>query len=116
MANIDLRQLAQLTASKKKVDAKLAKFILNRLSRKELIEYAHHLRTIADKNSVKILSQNPIDSKLKNSIVKRYPDKEVVFIREDVGDGIKVVINDTIIDLTLTGITQTTVEKLKETN
>src|SRR5436190_24092658 len=111
-----IKQLAKLTTKNGKVDNEVATYALNNLSRKELIMFIRYLKLISDKNTVRILSGSEIPPSLKNELVKNFKDKNVVFEQnEKVGDGICAVINDTIIDLSLGGYVENTVEELKQT-
>lgn len=114
MTNQNLRKMANIIASSNKINLKEADKILNKLTRSELIIFTQHLRTLVAKRTVKILSQIPLDKNLQKILISKFSDKNVVFEKADVGDGIFAVLNDTIIDLTTNGFVNQTVENLKE--
>ena len=113
MTSIIVKQLAQMTINQASLDKKLASFVLNKLSRRQLIEYVSRLKTLVAKTTVIILSEKPLDPILKKSLVNHFPNKKVVFVQEKIGDGIKAITNDTIIDLTISGYADQTIKQLK---
>lgn len=112
MTSSDIKKLAQFTATQGKIEKKLAAFIL-RLKRRELIEFTRQLNRLIDKNTVKVISELPLTSNIKQALVQKYSDKKVHFIQEKIGDGIKVIVNDTISDLTVEGFVDQTIGQLK---
>ncbi len=109
-----IKQLAKLTIDETKINQKVATFVLNKLSRKELIYYIRLLKTIAQKNMVRIVSSDPINATFKSALLKKFSNKHVVFEQnDDFGPGIKAIINDTIMDLSIKNYIDNTVDNLK---
>lgn len=113
MGNLDIKKLAILTVHDTKVDVRLAGFVLNKLGRRQLLAYLRHLKAITDRKTVRVFSQQPVPEAQKRSIVNHFPDKEVLFEQKAIGDGIKIQINDTIIDFSMRSYIDTTIENLK---
>lgn|SRR3989344_4248818 len=115
MKNDEIKKLAKLTVEGKKVDREIATYVLDNLSRKDLIFYLRYIKSLTDKNTVKIISGNPLPSEIKRSLIRKYADKEVLFEEDKkMGDGIKAIIGDTIIDLSTRGYVSEVVENLKQ--
>jgi hypothetical protein len=113
MNTTDIKNLARMTSEQKNIDKNVMNFVLNKLSRRELILYIRHLKMLVDKNTVRILSTSPLDTKIKKNIVGKFSSKNVIFETTEIGDGIKAIVNDTIQDLSLPGFLDKTVEELK---
>jgi len=113
MTNEKLKKLAKLTVRLKVIDPKLSYFVLRKLPRKNLIFYLRYLKKLLDQDTVRILSATKLNAGLRRIIERKYREKNVIFVQDRVGDGIKVVINDTIIDLTVKGFIDQTMHKLK---
>lgn len=109
----DLKKLAKLTLRLKTIDPKLSYFVLRKLSRKNLIFFLRYLKNLLDQDTIRILSPIKLNPGLRKIIEKKYEGKNVVFVEDRIGDGIKVIINDTIIDLTVRGLINQTMYKLK---
>ena len=101
MRNQDLTKIARLIVKNKKIDNKLGREIIENLSRKDLAKFARILKTLVNKNRVTVISEKPLATTIKNTIISKYKDRDVVFEQQEIGDGIKLVINDTIIDLSV---------------
>ncbi|HVZ67728.1 MAG TPA: F0F1 ATP synthase subunit delta [Patescibacteria group bacterium] len=115
MTNQDIKKLAKLTAQDRKVDKKLANFVFSKMSRKELILYLTYLKNYLNKMIVTVSSNTPIAPALKKTLAREFAKKEVVFnIDKSIKDGIKVMDNDTIIDLSIEGYLNKTVSGLKQ--
>ncbi len=114
MVNPNIKKLAKLTAHGVNVDPDVASFVLGKLGRRELLAYLRHLKAINNRRTVRVLSQEPISEVQKRNIIKRFSDKEVLFVQEKIGDGIKIQINDTIIDYSMHSYIDTTINRLKE--
>ena len=113
MKNLDLKKLAKLTAHNASVDLDIASFVLNKLGRRQLLAYLRHLKAITDRKTVRVFSQQLLPEAQRRSIVKHFPLQEVLFEQKPIGDGIKIQINDTIIDFSMHSYIDTTIEQLK---
>ena len=109
-----IKKLARLTIRNGNVDKRIAKYVLLRLSRKELIFYLSALKGAIYKNSVRAISSQELPPKTEQSISTKFKDR-LVFFEQDQSqsEGIKIIIDDTIIDLTINGYINTTLEQLK---
>ncbi len=112
MKNQDLTKIARLLVKNKKIEKKMADQLITNLSKDELAKFSRILRTMVNKNRVVVLSEQPLTALLKEKIKTKYKDKDVIFQQEDIGDGIKLIVNDTIIDLTLEGYLNTTAQTI----
>ena len=109
-----IKKLARRTVSGEYIDQKVVNFALSNFSRKELIEYATSLRKAIYKNSVRVISSEELSPNAQESIRSKFKDR-VVFFEQDQSQsaGIKVIINDTVMDLSVDGYIKQTLEQLK---
>jgi hypothetical protein len=115
MNNEHIKKLAKYSLGGKKVNLAVAGFVLNKLSRKELIAYLRYLKAIVDRETVRIISKEPISAKLKKTIEHKFGGKTLVFEEDkSLGPGIKAVMNDSVVDLTFGGYLNQTITNLKE--
>ena len=115
MTDAGIKKLAKLSIDENTVNKSVATFAMNNLSRRQLVKYAIFLRKLVYENSVKIVSTDILPKNTKHLLQKRFKDKNVFFEEDEtVGDGIKAVIDDTIIDLSLKGYIDNTLGILKE--
>lgn len=114
MNNNMLKRLARITIRNGQVNKKIAKYVLSSLTRKELVTYLASLMKVIYENSVRVLSSQELPIKTKQSIKSKFEDR-VVFFEQDtsLGAGIKIIRDDTIIDLTVNGYITSTLEQLK---
>lgn len=114
MNNDLIKKLAKLTIRNGNVDKRIAKYALLKLARKELIMYLASLKKVIYENSVRVISAQELSSKVKQSIRGKIKDR-IVFFEQDQSqsEGIKIIIDDTIIDLTVNGYINTVLEQLK---
>lgn len=114
MTNDQIKKLAGNTIRNGKVNAKVAKYVIFKLTRKELIIYLTALKNIVYANSVRVMSVQELSVQLKQSIKSKFKDR-VVFFEQDKeqGEGLKIIVDDTIIDLTINGYVESTLEQLR---
>lgn len=114
MNNNLTRKLAKLTIRNGKVDKTIVRYVLSNLTRKELIMYLAALKKAVYESSVRIVSAEALPQKLAYSIRSKFKGK-VIFYEQDksLGAGIKIIINDTSLDLTIDGYLNSALEQLK---
>ena len=113
--NKDLvKKLAKTLAAQNKIDGKTRKFILENLSRRELARFSRLLEKIVSENSVRVISSEPLGLSFKKQLGQKFADKNIYYeLNKSVGTGIKLVVNDTIIDLSLQNFLDNAIERLK---
>lgn len=109
-----IKKLARITIRNGKVNAKVAKYVIFKLTRKELIMYLSALKNIVYENSVRVMSARELSPQIKQTIRSKFKDR-VVFFEQDKkqGEGLIIMVDDTIIDLTISGYIESTLEQLK---
>ena len=114
MNNDLIKKLAKITIRNGNVEKRIAKYALSKLTRKEFITYLALLKKVVYENSVRVISTQVLPIKIKQSIKRKIKDR-IVFFEQDQSqsEGIKVIIDDTIIDLTVNGYANTILEQLK---
>lgn len=101
----DLRKLAKLTVQTKSVDPKVSYFVKHALTRKKLIIYLNYLKNELNKKIVKVLFTQKLSNEVTRAIQAKFAGRPLVYEEtSDLGDGIKIIDNDTIINLTARGI------------
>ena len=109
----ELVKIARAILKKDKIDKKLAAELIKNLKRQDLSMFQRVMQRLYNQKTVKVISQEPLSQALKKSLTARFADKEVVFENEEIGDGIKIINNDTIIDLTIENYVDNTIQSLK---
>lgn len=116
MNKAKINQLAELLSEENAVSDKIKNFVLTKLSRKELLFLAFYLKKTIARKTVYVESDINIDNKLKTSIKKMFDGKNIIFrINDNLYTGLKVIIDDTIIDLSVKNYISETVNLLKKT-
>jgi len=113
MNKVELVRIARTVVARGKIDKAIAGELISKLTRKDLAHFARILARLVNERTVKVISQEPLSVDLKKEIEKKFEEKDVVFLQEKIGDGIKIIINDTIIDLTIGSFINSTIENLK---
>mgnify|MGYP001586782678 CR=1 FL=1 len=109
-----IKKLARITINNGQVDTRAAKYVLSNLTRKELIDYLAAIKRVVYENSVRVISSEALPAKTKQSIKSKFKSM-VVFFEQDksLSSGIKIIIDDTIIDLTVNGYITNALEQLE---
>ena len=114
MNNDQIKKLAVATFRLGKIEPKVAKYVLSKLSRKELIEYLARLKKVVYENSVRVVSAEELSVKTVQSIRTKFKDKSVFFEQDKtLSEGIKIIIGDSVIDRSFSGYINNTLEQLK---
>lgn len=114
MIKIDLKKLARVTILSDNIDTNVKEYVLTKLTRAELKEYLVHLKSLTQRSTVTVVGRE-ITTELKNKIGNIYKDKKIIFVTDEtISDGIKIIDNDTITDLTLENYIDNTIEELKK--
>lgn len=113
MNDSDIRKLAKLTVKEKGFNKEIMSYVVNNFKRSQLSLFLRLVKTYSAKNTVRVMSENPISEQMKKKIKSMFADYDVIFEQAQIGDGIKVAIFDTIVDLSLSGFVNETIEKLK---
>lgn len=114
MGNLNIKRLAKMSAYENKVDPDIARFVLHKLGRRELLSYLRHLKAIVNRKTVRVYSKDSILESQRKNIIRSFPNKEILFVQEEIGDGIKIQINDTVIDFSVHSYINTVIDRLKE--
>lgn len=109
-----LKQLAKGCAIGK-ISNVTSKFILNKLSNKDLKTFTRYLRSELEKQRVYVTTSSQLTAMTKKTLVSAYKGKEIIEITDStVGAGIKIQESDSIIDFTFKRYINDTINKLKE--
>lgn len=115
MTIADIKKLANYTVKQDNVGKKLAEVVLQ-LPRRDLIAYLRYLKMLLNKETVIITSTLPLPPTDKKMLISKFAPKKVYFENTQIGDGIRIFENDTIVDLTVGGFINQTIAQLKTSN
>lgn len=116
MTNSQLRKAAKLIVLENKLDLKTAKYMVNKLTKAEIKSFLKYLKLEYEKHTVRVITSTDLPELLKKQLEEKYLNKKVIFkIDKNQKEGICVITNDTIINLTLDGYLAQTVDILKQT-
>lgn len=104
MTNKKIRQLANLSYLKYKLDEKKVKKISYNLSRKDLKEYIKILKMLEKKKSVTVVLPSTVnDRELENNLREIFRGKKIIYkVDKDIIAGIKILDQDNVYDFSLT--------------
>ena len=115
MNNDTIRKLAKITGHQKAIDQKTFDLVMKSFNRKQLLLYLMLLKKEIEQNCVRVFSSMPLSTQIKNDIEGLFVGKEIIFhIDPELTDGIRVQINDTIIDLSAKAYIEEAINQLKE--
>ncbi len=114
MNKSDIKKIANLSIDNGVLNRQVTSFVLKNLGRQELILYLRFLKKIISENSVRVQSQQTLTPLMRSFIQQKFKDKDIYYeVDETVGEGIKIIENDTVVDLTLKGYMDTALNNLK---
>ena len=109
-----IKKLARATIRNWRIDSKVAKYVLSFLNRKELIVYLAALKKVIYENSARVISKEELSINTKKSIKSKFKDRAVFFEQDKaLSEGIKIIMDDSVIDFTFKGYVNNTLEQLK---
>lgn len=110
-----LKKIAKSMAQSGAVNKKVLDIVLSNLSRRDLINLSRYLKLYVSLNMVKVISGNNISQSVKREIIRKFPAKKIVFeIDKSIETGVKIELNDTVIDLSMKEYLNSTIERLKQ--
>lgn len=106
ISNRYIKELAGATLSSNgEVNNKIAGFILNKLTKKELKVFLRKLKKINNESNVKVRYEGNMTVEIKKTIQQMYLDKNIIYEKDDnLGGGIMIIDNDMIVNYTVGGI------------
>ncbi len=114
MNKSDIKKIANLSISNGVLNRNVTSYVLKNLGRQELILYLRFIKRIISENSVRVQSQETLTPIMKSLIEQKFKNKDIYYeVDENVGEGIKVIENDTVFDFTLNGYMDTALNNLK---
>ncbi len=113
MNKAHIRKLARLTFGKGKIESKSAKFVIENFTRKDLATFSRILKKLISETTVRVISADILSPMFMQRIKKEFSDKKVYFEQDKtITTGIKIISNDTIIDLSVANFLTSAIEKL----
>lgn len=111
--NKKVKKLVELSFVDGKIDNKVAGYVLSHLSKKELKAYLKILRHRIEARRVVIASASVLNSAEKKKMSKIFADYDIEFEQNlEIGGGMKVMVGDTIIDLSVKNYIETILANL----
>lgn len=101
-----IKDLAASTFDAKgNVNEKVYKFVLNKLTKKELKLFLRRLKKTNSERHVAVKYEGNMTQEIKKSIESMYKDKEITYERDrSLGGGIMIIDNDLIVNYTIDSI------------
>ncbi len=111
-----ISKLSKLTLdSQNNINADIANYVLSSLSRSELSTYFKYLKAQISSKFVKVVTSEPLSSTLKNNLKTKYKGLPVIFdLDKKIGDGLRVIHNDSVEDFTINSYITSTLNSLKK--
>jgi len=106
MEKQQIKQIALSIIQDGNVSEKVYDWIINNFSKNDMKLFINCLRTaLKDKNVVVRYAGTPSDT-VKEKITKMFPDKNLVYVRDDnqIGAGVRIEFGDYILDYTVTNM------------
>ncbi|MDR2772014.1 MAG: hypothetical protein LBB93_00930 [Elusimicrobiota bacterium] len=117
MKKIQIKELAQSIAANDGIDDNGLKWISEKFSRNELKMFLRFLSKEIKDNKVTAFFGGDINEEGKNKVLSLFPNKKVVFKRDDnlVGAGIRIEYGDFVLDYSISGIVKRILSRIRET-
>ncbi len=110
----DLKKIAKFTVKAGNIGKEIAEIILSELTRKELIFLFRYLGRTMEENTVRVFSQDSIPELLRKTLARKFYPKTVIFDKDSsLGAGIKIKMNDTVINFSVGSYLDELVTSLK---
>lgn len=101
--------------SQNNVNAEVANYVLSNLSRNELFTYFKYLKSQVSSKFVRVVTSEPLNTSLKSSLKAKYKGFPVIFdLDKKLGDGLRVIHNDSVEDFTINSYITSTLNSLKK--
>lgn len=109
-----IKRLAIIAAKSSTIPRDIEEYVLTCFKKQELKEFLHYYKDALSKNRVFVTSSLDLSEENKTLLKSIFKEKELITLKEeDLGAGIKIRQNDTIIDYTFKKYINDTIEKLK---
>ena len=109
-----IKKLATITASNKIIPADIEEYVLNFLTKQDLKMFMQSYKLELEKKRVYISTPTELSESELSLIKNMYKDKDIITsVEKDLGAGIKLRQNDTVIDFTVKSFINDTVDALK---
>lgn len=97
------------------IDAKTSSFLLTKLNKTQLKIFLTYYKKALAKKSVIVTTADTISLEVQNSLKKQFDDKMIILNTDPkVGGGIKMQLDDTIIDFTVKKYINDTIDQLEQ--
>jgi F0F1-type ATP synthase delta subunit len=110
----DIKKLAHHTIVDGTVNSKVAEYVLKNLLRADVKSYLFYLKQEISKRTVYVTSAQTLEEVDQKQIATLFADRDIKFeTNEKLGGGLVIRTNDTIMDASLKGTIEATIEKLR---
>ena len=116
MKKQQIKQLALSIVEQGEVSSDISQWIFNNLQKSELKLFVNYLSSILKEATVVVKYAGDASPVIKNKIQKMFPDKKLVYIRDDeeIGAGIRFEFGDYILDYTVTNMILKIIKNIRE--
>lgn len=110
----DIKKLAKHTIVDGAVNKAVAQYVTSNLTRSDIKNYVFYLKKEIQQRTVYITSAEELQESQKKKFAEMFVHKDAVFTTDkNLGAGIVIKTNDTIMDASLKGLIDTTINELK---
>ena len=116
MKKQQIKQLALSIVEQGEVSSDISQWIFNNLQKSELKLFINYLSRALKESTVVVRYAGDATSIIKNKIQKMFPDKNLVYVRDDkeIGAGIRFEFGDYILDYTVTNMIVKIMKDIRE--
>ncbi len=116
MKKQQIKQLALSIVEQGDISGDVSQWIFNNLQKSELKLFVNYLSSILKEATVVVKYAGDASPVIKNKIQKMFPDKKLVYIRDDeeIGAGIRFEFGDYILDYTVTNMILKIIKNIRE--
>lgn len=116
MKKQQIKQLALSIVEQGEISGDVSQWIFNNLQKSELKLFINYLSRALKESMVVVRYAGDASSDIKNRIQKMFPDKKLVYIRDDkeIGAGIRFEFGDYILDYTVTNMIIKIMKSIRE--
>lgn len=109
-----IKKLATIAADNNEVPKDIYEYALKHMGKQELKDFLKYYKNALDKKRLYVTSPKEITGEQMKIIKELYNDKDIIVtVEKDLGAGLKIKENDTIIDFSFKKYINDTIEKLK---
>jgi hypothetical protein len=110
----DLKNLAETTVTDGEVNPEIARFVIKKLSSRELKSYLFYLKQALRNSRVNVAYAGALDDASRKKIDARFAGKQITYSQAgELGGGVEIEFEDNVMKMNIKNMIERTVERLK---